>query len=268
MRKSSTSKPAQTIDEYLQRLPEKERAVLTKLRQTIKAAAPLAEELISYHIPSFKYHYMLVGFAAFKSHCSFFVMSASVLKPFSEDLSHFKTATGTIQFTVDKPIPATLIKKLVKARLEENEARLSAVSINKSVKVKAKSSKLVKKSNQSEDEVETYMEKLSGTQRKEINAVRAIVKNANAKLSERIKWNAPSYFYKQDIVTFGPYKTHNLLLVFHHPAVVKVKSKLLEGDYKDRRLVYFKDIADATKNKKELARIINEIIKSIDQKTN
>ena len=95
---------------------------------------------------------------------------------------------------------------------------------------------------------------------------RKIIKTGAPKLSERIKWNAPSYYYKEDIVTFGPYKTHKLLLVFHHPAVVKVKSALLQGDYKDRRLVYFKDSAEATANKKELTRIINEIIKFIDKK--
>ena len=94
--------------------------------------------------------------------------------------------------------------------------------------------------------------------------MRKIIKAANGKLSERIKWNAPSYYYKDDIVTFGPYKTHKLLLVFHHPAVVKITSALLEGDYKDRRLVHFKDRADAEKNKNELSRIINEIIKQID----
>ena len=95
--------------------------------------------------------------------------------------------------------------------------------------------------------------------------VRKIVKESDPKLNERIKWNAPSYYYKEDIVTFGPYKTHKLLLVFHHPAVVSIKSSLLQGDYKDRRLVYFKDASEAKKNKKKLARIINEIVKQIDK---
>ena len=101
---------------------------------------------------------------------------------------------------------------------------------------------------------------------KEIDAVRKIIKNASPKLSERIKWNAPSYYYKEDIVTFGPYKVDKILLVFHHPAVVKIKSELLEGDYKNRRLVYFKNKAEADENKKELLRIINEIVKSMDNK--
>jgi uncharacterized protein YdhG (YjbR/CyaY superfamily) len=126
--------------------------------------------------------------------------------------------------------------------------------------------KVSKLSKPTEDQqVNEYMTKLKGEQKKDIEAVRKLIKKSSTKLNERIKWNAPSYYYKQDIVTFGPYKTHKLLLVFHHPAVVNIKSDLLQGDYKDRRLVYFKDAKDAGKNKKELARIINEIVKQIDK---
>ncbi len=109
------------------------------------------------------------------------------------------------------------------------------------------------------------MKKLSPAVKKEIEPVRSIIKAASNKLNERIKWNAPSYFTSADILTFGPYKKDKILLVFHHPAVVKVKSALLEGDYKDRRLVYFKNSAEAEKNKKELTRIIKEIVKMIDK---
>ena len=117
-----------------------------------------------------------------------------------------------------------------------------------------------------EEQVKAYMIKLTPPVKDEIDAIRKIIKNASPKLSERIKWNAPSYYYIQDILTFGPYKPYRILLVFHHPAVVKIKSKLLEGDYKDRRLVYFKNKTEAEINKKELARIINEIINIIDSK--
>jgi hypothetical protein len=70
--------------------------------------------------------------------------------------------------------------------------------------------------------------------------VRKLIKGTSEKLVERIKWNAPSCYYKENIITFGPYKPDKLLLVFHHPAIVTVKNELLEGNYKDRRLVYFK----------------------------
>jgi uncharacterized protein YdhG (YjbR/CyaY superfamily) len=115
-----------------------------------------------------------------------------------------------------------------------------------------------------EEQVNAYMSNLKPEVKSEIEAVRKIIKNASPKLNERIKWNAPSYYYLQDILTFGPYKKEKILLVFHHPYVVKIKSPLLEGDYKDRRLVYFKNKTEAEKNKKELSRIINEIIKMID----
>lgn len=141
--------------------------------------------------------------------------------------------------------------------MKENTAK-------KSYKAIVKPAKLQKPSD--EEQVKAYMNKLVPSVKKEIDAVRKIIKSASPKLSERIKWNAPSYYYIQDILTFGPYKTQKLLLVFHHPFVVKVKSQLLEGDYKDRRLVYFKNKAEAEKNKKELSRIINEIVKLIDNK--
>lgn len=255
---------AKTIDEYLESLPEKEMIALHKLRKVIKSVAPDAEELISYGMPAFKYHGMLVYFAAFKNHCSFFPGSSHIIKSFDE-LKPFKTAKGTIQFTADKPLPVALVRKIVKARMEENEARQIAKQLNKPIAKKASKSaiKLSKSKPTEEEQVNEYMGKLKGVQKEEMNAVRELIKKASPKLRERIKWNAPSYFYKQDIVTFGPYKTHKILLVFHHPAVVKVKSDLLEGDYKDRRLVYFKDAGEAVKNKKELTRIIKEIIKQI-----
>jgi uncharacterized protein YdhG (YjbR/CyaY superfamily) len=256
---------AKTIDEYLKSLPGDVRMTLEKLYKAIKSAAPDAEELISYGMPAFKHQGMLVYFAAFKDHCSFFPGSSQIVQLYDE-LKPFKTSKGTIQFTVDKPLPVALVKKIVKARVEENEARHSAKLISKASKRAKSPVKVSKLSKPTEDQqVNEYMTKLKDEQKKDIEAVRKLIKKSCAKLNERIKWNAPSYYYKQDIVTFGPYKTHKLLLVFHHPAVVNIKSDLLQGDYKDRRLVYFKDAKDAGKNKKELARIINEIVKQIDK---
>jgi len=259
--------PAKTIDEYLNALPEDVRKTLDKLYKAIKSAAPNAEELISYGMPAFKHHGMLVYFAAFKNHCSFFPGSSQIVQLYDE-LKSFKTSKGTIQFTVEKPLPVSVVKKIVKARMEENEAKQSARIVSKAAvkKTDRAAVKISKPGKPTEEaQVNEYMSKLKGEHKKEIEAVRKLIMKSSSKLNERIKWNAPSYSYKQDIVTFGPYKTHKLLLVFHHPAVVKIKSELLQGDYKDRRLVYFKDSEEAVKNKKELARIINEVIKQIDQ---
>ncbi|HEY5532519.1 MAG TPA: DUF1801 domain-containing protein [Candidatus Anoxymicrobiaceae bacterium] len=118
-------KQATSIDDYLEEVPEEARAALEKLRKVIRTAAPKAVETISYRIPTYKYHGMLVGFAAFKNHLSFFVMSPSLMEAHRDELKAYETAKATIHFTADKPLPAALVKKLVKARIEENEARVT-----------------------------------------------------------------------------------------------------------------------------------------------
>jgi len=104
------------------------------------------------------------------------------------------------------------------------------------------------------------MDKQEPAVRKEIDAVRKLIKKSAPSLNERIKWNAPSYYTSVDLFTFGPYKNNRILLVFHHPSVVKIKSPLLEGTFKDRRLMYFNSSKEAVKNEKELTRIIRELI--------
>jgi uncharacterized protein YdhG (YjbR/CyaY superfamily) len=123
MRKTNAKNaPAKNVDEYLAGVPKEARATLEKLRKTIKAAAPMASEVISYQMPMYKHHGMVVGFAAFKDHCSIFPGSA-VMDAHKEELSRYDTSKGTIRFPADKPLPVALVKKLVKARIKENEAR-------------------------------------------------------------------------------------------------------------------------------------------------
>ena len=115
-------KKASSVDDYLKRLPRSARAALERLRKTIKAAAPEATEVISYGIPMFKHHGMLVGYAAFKNHCSLF-MSTYVTRALKKELATYDTSKGTIRFTADKPLPTTLVRKLVKARIAQNERK-------------------------------------------------------------------------------------------------------------------------------------------------
>ena len=125
MRKTDGKSAApETVDEYLAGVSKEARATLEKLRQTIKAAAPMASEGISYQMPMYKHHGMVVGFAAFKDHCSIFPGSA-VMDAHKVELSRYDTSKGTIRFPANKPLPAALVKKLVKARIKENEARAS-----------------------------------------------------------------------------------------------------------------------------------------------
>jgi len=122
---------AKDIDEYLSALPDDVRALLQKLRTTIKSVAPQAEEVISYAMPAFRYHGMLVYFSAFKNHCSFFPANSSLIAKMEKELKPYKTAKGTVQFTVDRPLPDALVKKIVKARMQENIERENAKKLMK-----------------------------------------------------------------------------------------------------------------------------------------
>ena len=112
-----------TVDEYLATLSDDKRAALQKLRKTIKSAAPKAEECISYQLPAFRQNGMLVAFGATASHCAFYLMSSSTVEAHKDELTEYDTSKGTIRFPADKPLPAALVRKLVKARLEENARR-------------------------------------------------------------------------------------------------------------------------------------------------
>lgn len=111
------------IDEYLSKLLDPERKALEKLRKTIRAAAPKAEECISYQLPAFRLDgRMLVAMGASAKHCSFYLMSSSLLDAYPEVVARYDTSKGTIRFTADQPLPATLVRTLVKARIAENAA--------------------------------------------------------------------------------------------------------------------------------------------------
>ena len=112
---------AKTVDEYLANLPEPARSTLTHIRAVIKSVVPKeTAEVISYRIPMFKYNGMLVGYAAFAKHCSLFPTGSGVIEMFAKELKGYKTSRGTIQFPSDKPLPDTLLKKIVKQRVKEN----------------------------------------------------------------------------------------------------------------------------------------------------
>jgi uncharacterized protein YdhG (YjbR/CyaY superfamily) len=111
--------PPATIDEYLSRLAPEPRAAFEKLRRAIQAAAPKAEEAISYHLPAFRLGgKLLVTFAAAKNHCSFYP-GAHPIRVCAEELEPYVTAKGTIRFSPEQPLPAALVRKLVKARVAE-----------------------------------------------------------------------------------------------------------------------------------------------------
>jgi len=117
--KSGTVK---TVDEYMAALPDGARATLEKIRKAIRAAAPRATEGISYQMPMYKQNGMLIGFAAFKNHCSIFPGPGAIDRHKNE-LKGYETSKGTVRFPIGRPLPATLVKTLVKGRIAENEAK-------------------------------------------------------------------------------------------------------------------------------------------------
>ena len=121
----ANSKVAGNIDEYIERFPENVQTILQKLRVTIRKAAPGAEEVISYQMPAFKYHGMLVYFAGYKNHIGFYPTS-SPMKVFKKELAGYKTSKGAIQFPIEKAIPSTLVRNIVKFRIKENLEKESA----------------------------------------------------------------------------------------------------------------------------------------------
>ncbi len=111
------------IDSYLATVSPEERAALEKTRKTIRATAPGAEECISYQLPAFKLDgKLLVAFGAAAKHCSFYPGSATTAAVFAKELAGYDTSKGTIQFPADRPPPAALVRKIVRARIAENEA--------------------------------------------------------------------------------------------------------------------------------------------------
>jgi uncharacterized protein YdhG (YjbR/CyaY superfamily) len=114
-------KPSKTVDEYLAKVAEPAASTLKHIRKVIQSVVPKeTTEVISYGIPMFKYRGMLVGYAAFKKHCSL-PTGSGVLDQFAKELAGHRTSKGTIQFPPDQPLPDTLIKKIVRARARENK---------------------------------------------------------------------------------------------------------------------------------------------------
>lgn len=121
MKKTAGRNPKpKTVDEYLAAVPEPARTTLNKMRAAIRSVVPKeTSEVISYGIPGFRYKRMLVWYAAFADHCSLFP-TARIIATFKDELKDYRISKGTIQFPVDKPLPAALVKKMVRKRVAED----------------------------------------------------------------------------------------------------------------------------------------------------
>jgi uncharacterized protein YdhG (YjbR/CyaY superfamily) len=114
------AKTPKDINEYLATVTARQRAALQRLRKQIRAAAPQAEECISYQLPAFRQGKALVGFGATGEHCVFYLMSSKTVPAHADELQDYVTSKGTIRFLPDDPLPAGLVRKLVRARIAEN----------------------------------------------------------------------------------------------------------------------------------------------------
>ncbi len=185
MNKSTVAK---NTDAYIAQFPEAVQALLQQVRSTIKAAAPHAEEVISYQMPAFKYHGILVYFAAWKNHIGFYPAS-SVIHVLKNKLQNYLVSKGTIQFPFNAPLPLDLITEIVKLRVLENEEKiatkkkakqainntsLSAEALMNTNKKIPKPKKLT-----DEEQVNNWLDKLDPVVKEEINAVRKIIKKAS-----------------------------------------------------------------------------------------
>jgi uncharacterized protein YdhG (YjbR/CyaY superfamily) len=122
-KKDGKKTPPKDVESYLATVPAEAVAPLRALRQAIRAAAPDAEEVISYGVPTYKHHGVLVSFAATPKHCAFYVMSPGPIAARKETLEAYDTAPTAIRFPAARPLPAALVKAIVKDRIKENEAK-------------------------------------------------------------------------------------------------------------------------------------------------
>jgi len=119
---TTTVKEIKNVDDYIRQFPKEVQAMLQQLRSIIKTAAPKAEEVISYKMPGYKYHGMLVYFAGYKNHIGFYAAPTGH-DAFKKELSKYKTGKGSVQFPLDKPLPLKLVTKIVKFRVVQNEEK-------------------------------------------------------------------------------------------------------------------------------------------------
>jgi uncharacterized protein YdhG (YjbR/CyaY superfamily) len=257
------------IDEYIAAYPANVKRMLQILRQTIKSAASGSEEVISYSMPAFRFHGILVYFAAYKNHIGFYP-GASPIVAFQKELSVYKGAKGSVQFPLDKPLPLDLIAKIIAFRIKENLEREKA----KNSRIKRNE---LSRDNAGSKAVDNHIEKLEPTLGKIVQQIRKSILHTSSEIGERIKWNNPSFYfigkmkafdpkeYKREIAVFNLSKGR-IMLVFPSGAKVNDTNGLLVGDYDDgRRIIVFKDLKDFKEKEKIFQQVIKKWIKLVDK---
>lgn len=250
---------AKDADAYLAKLSADKRATLEKVRKAIRAAAPDAEEGMSYGMPAFIQGKPIAGYNASANHCSYFPMSGAITAQFGDELAKYEVSKGGFRFAIGKPPTAALIKKLVKARLAEIEA--------------AKPAKKAAKQTPPDKSVEVYLKALKHPLKKEIEAVRLIILSVSPAISEGIKWNTVSFRTEKDwFASFNVRAAESVQLIFHLGAKTRPDLKafkladprgLMKWLGKDRAMVTLGAGRDIPANRKALEAIVRAWIKQL-----
>lgn len=221
---------ATTPDAYLAALSPEQRATLEKVRTAIRAAAPRAEEGMSYGMPAFIQGRPVAGYGASAKHCAFYPMSGTVISTLAEDLAGYDTSKGAIRFPIGKPPPATLVRKLVKARLAEiAAAKTPAANTRPATRDGAAKRGIVAKATQTNPEVVSFLRTLEHPLKKEVAAVRTAILGANPHIREGIKWNAPSFRTEKDyFATIHLRSFDEVQVVLHRGAKARRNEQPLE----------------------------------------
>lgn len=243
---------AKDVDAYLAKLSADKRATLEKVRRAIRAAAPEAEEGISYGMPAFSQGKPIAGYSASANHCSYFPMSGAITAKFAEELAKFEVSKGGFRFSIGKAPPATLIRKLVKARLAEIG----------DTKRPAKKAAGTERSDVSKHPLN-----------KEIGAVRRIVTGVSPAITEGIKWNAPSFRTdKEWFATVNLRSKESVQIIFHLGAKARPGLKtfkvtdgkgIMKWLGKDRAMVTLGAGREIAANRKALEAIVRTWIKYV-----
>lgn len=251
---------AKDADAYLAKLSGDKQATLAKVRKAIRAAAPDAEEGMSYGMPAFIQGKPIAGYSASARHCSYFPMSGAITAELADELAGYDVSKGGFRFPIGKPPPAALIRKLVQARLAEIEAPKPA-------------RKAAKKPVESDAAVAAYLKSLKHPLKKEIEAVRLIIIGVSPAISEGIKWNVPSFRTEKEwFATFNVRSQDSVQLIFHLGAKTRPDLKafkladpsgLTKWLGKDRAMVTLGAGRDIPRNRKALEAIVRAWIKQL-----
>lgn len=250
------AKPTSFRDGLAKATPNQRKA-LDKLQVVIRKLAPSAVEGVNYGIAAYLIDgQSLVGLGVSETHLSFFPMTGHTVEQFRDELKAFSTSKGTIRFTPEKPLPATLVRKIVKVRLAELAAKPKKPAKSKSL--------------QTDPAVDALLKSLDHPAKKEIEAIRKIILGVDPAIREGIKWNSPSFRLDDWFATLNLHKGL-VRLILHAGAKAKQKDQtsvadpkgLLQWLAKDRAMVTFDSEKDFKAKRTALASVVKQWIRDL-----